>query len=186
MKIIQAEAVDAGPITAANMGGRYRVGKVLVDNKDGLGATPNNQEIEYFGFVGFITPNKFFRLAAHSDTMQERGEQIEQAMREKGIGNPFLFLKTDSDQAPWGNIRVDGHEGRARMSVVERLNGANTPFPVHFFVRQLRARHLNLEFFQLLNTHGVTPERTPESMLVKAGISRVLWAGKDLDLSASV
>lgn len=182
MKIIQAD-VGAGPITPSNMGGRYRVGKVLVDNKNGLGGTPNNQEIEYFGFVGFITPNKFFGLAAHSDTMQERGDQIEKAMHEKGIGNPFLSLKTENDQAPWGNIRVDGHEGRARMSVVARLNGANTPFPIHFFVRQLRARHLSLEFFQLLNKQGVTPERMPDSMLVQAGISRVLWKGQDIDLS---
>lgn len=147
------------PITPSNMNGRYKVGHVLIDNIEGKGAVPNNQDVDYFGFTMFITPEKFIKLAA-SGNREADGKDIAEAMKkEVAFGNPFFQLDTIQ-----GVPRIVGHEGRARMLAIRALNG-NVYFPVHVFTVGKRARDLDADFFANLIRAPVMSERgVPEHL----------------------
>lgn len=174
------EDEHAGPITPANVDGKYKVGKVLIDNIHGLGATPNNGNVHYMGFVAFIKPSDFLHLARYANDREERSHKLEPEALKQGIGCPFLIVAAENEKAPWGQLRITGHEGRTRMNMVKRVNGDDF-FPVHFFPRlrlgELRARHLDQAFFEGLKT-VVTEAGSP----YKLDVRKVFCNGKEYHL----
>jgi hypothetical protein len=122
-------------------------GTVTIDNRDGLGAVPNNRNVGYLGFTVHMKPIDFLNLNP------ERGEdkgigQVEKHVRSGGsIGSPFLSVDWNTDDnsgdlSSSGNWRVTSHEGRARMLALHNVQ-PDVAVPVHVFPNGgIRARHL--------------------------------------------
>lgn len=128
----------------------------------GLGGTPNNDNIDYLGFVAWMTPSDFLRLNPDRPVLPR--PQSKAAWAQKGIGAPMLYvdLVDDSQQSiadlvldledePGAamralervspTLRVRSHEGRGRaMFIREHLGEALMPVAV--VPKGLRARHL--------------------------------------------
>ena len=128
----------------------------------GLGGTPNNDNIDYLGFVAWMTPSDFLRLNPDRPVLPR--PQSKAAWAQKGIGAPMLYVDfvDDSQQSIADLIldledepdaamralervspmlRVRSHEGRGRaMFIREHLGEALMPVAV--VPKGLRARHL--------------------------------------------
>jgi hypothetical protein len=133
----------------------------ITDNKNGWGAVPNNQEIDYLGLRVSMTPETFIKLA--SPLGSEPSEKIVQHIAQGGkIGSPFLSIEIPESWMD-GDLsmpaRVAGHEGRNRMLAVAKVLG-NTPIEVHLFFSQgLRNRHITDDFKKVLNK-GLVKEKS--------------------------
>ena len=127
---------------------RELLSEVKIDNKDGAGAVPYNQDVDYFGLRVMMRPSTFLRLAAPLG--QEHSAELEKYIADGGaIGAPFLEIKIppewdDGDYSK--TAQVMGHEGRNRMTAIKKLEG-DAPIEVHIFPRGgYRARDITPEF----------------------------------------
>jgi len=142
-----------------DMDGQFTVGDVKFDNRDGLGATPDNASIIYKGVVVMMTPIKFRALALDADRTKDAGN-IEKLMRDgKAIGTPTLYCDFPGDIENPGEIKVMSHEGRARADAFKSINGnILMPVQLHFY-GGVRARQLSPEFIKNIQSNGILPER---------------------------
>jgi hypothetical protein len=124
----------------------YEVTKnVIIDNKDGWGAVPFNQNIDYMGLRVLMKPSIFLQLAATLENPTS-SKNIEKHLLDGGsIGSPFLNISIPEE---WEDddyskpAKVSGHEGRNRMMAVKNING-DQPIEVHLFFRNgIRNRHI--------------------------------------------
>jgi hypothetical protein len=167
--------------TPSNIEDRYKVGDVAFDNKDGLGAVPNNQSVSYFGFVAEMSPSTFLSLVTQADRSED-ASRLQQLIKKKAaLGAPFLTVKINESEWLAGEplrVRVTGHEGRGRMVAIKQLQG-DAPVPVHFFVQGgVRARDLSEKFFLALRKNGIIPEG--KDLLIKVKLADIFWSGKKL------
>jgi hypothetical protein len=135
--------------------------EVTIDNVKGAGATPYNQEIDYFGLRVKMKPSIFLKLALPLG--QPHSAELEKYIADGGaIGSPFLEIKIpqewdDSDFSKFA--QVAGHEGRNRITAIKKLEG-DEPIEVHLIPRGgLRARDLTAEFVEKLQ-EGMYAERS--------------------------
>lgn len=135
--------------------------EVNIDNREGWGSVPYNQDIDYFGLRVQMTPSNFLKLAAHlaEPTSQQ---DIEQHIRSNGaIGAPFLQIEIPAEWEEGKFLmpaQVVGHEGRNRMRAVRAVEG-NAPVEVHLLFPGLRRRHITNDMIARLN-QGMYSERT--------------------------
>ena len=135
---------------------------VNIDNVNGWGAVPYNQEVDYFGLRVQMTPSTFLRLAAPLGN--EGSTEIFDHIKSGGsIASPFLQLSLPAD---WENgnfstpAKVIGHEGRNRMKAIAKLYGDDNPIEVHLlFTSGVRARHLTPEIRKELKA-GLVAEKS--------------------------
>jgi len=133
----------------ANMkSGRSKTNEVAIDNKDGAGAVPYNQDVDYFGLRTTMRPSTFLRLAAPLG--QEHSAELEKYIADGGaIGAPFLdiAIPKEWDDGDFSKpAQVMQHEGRNRMTAIRKLEG-DAPIEVHIFPRGgYRARDITPEF----------------------------------------
>lgn len=141
-EIYAKKIVDAQPWSPELAEDNYRIKDIIFSAKDGLGSIPFNQSIYYHGFVGLIKPTIFSRLALASDSRSEDSSNLEKLVKDGyALGIPFLTIKFDEDD----NAKIVGHEGRARVLLIKRLNG-DEPFPVHFVLSGgIRSRNISEE-----------------------------------------
>lgn len=144
------------PPSPANTQARSRVGSVVFDAREGMGAVPDNGNVDYLGFVVMMKPSQFLRLAS---PLHEPKAAIRDAIRDGASVGP-AFLQVDfRDEIP----RVLRHEGRNRMHAVLDVNG-DAPVPVHIFGYGDRA-------------HDITPEKIEaarRSMVAEKSDTRVV------------
>lgn len=132
------------------------LGEVNIDNKEGWGAVPNNQDVDYFGLRVLMRPNMFLRLARPLEGDPPSRDNIAQHIKAGGaIGAPFLDIDIPESwfegRFEEGYPRVKSHEGRNRMMAIQDVEG-DDPVEVHLFFRGgLRRRHLTDEIIQRLN-----------------------------------
>ena len=136
-----------------------KVFEVEIDNKEGLGAVPYNQEIDYMGLRVKMKPSTFLKLASKLDN--DNNEFIYQHIKTGGsIGAPFLKINIP-DGWTIGDFtepaRVSNHEGRHRMAAVLKLEG-DAPVEVHLFPRYHRNKHMTSEFIENLNKHLINED----------------------------
>ena len=132
--------------------------EVNIDSKDGLGATPNNQEIAYKGYKVMMRPSTFLKLALQREHIDpEKMDYIKNWIASgKTIGpahldimfpdiwfddwNPYrdehgpgfdVYLEV----APW----VYAHEGRHRMDAILQVEGDN---PVETHIKLFTERNV--------------------------------------------
>jgi hypothetical protein len=115
--------------------------EIVFDSVDGLGATPNNADIDYFGFIVWMRPLDFLKLnpGRREDTEHFKALRDYILNQEQiRLGPPSLNCHWDEEKETW---QVEGHEGRGRMIVLHGLQ-PNDQVPVHVFPRGMRARHI--------------------------------------------
>lgn len=133
--------------------------ELRIDNVNGWGAVPDNQNVDYKGLRVTMRPSMFLRLA-HSLPQAFTASDIEKHLRSDGaIGAPFLILAVPQD---WfeGDLslpaEIYGHEGRNRMTAAMRVEG-DKPVEVHlFFGGGIRNRDLTPEIIDRLNTDVIS------------------------------
>ena len=132
----------------------FEVLSVNIDNKNGWGAVPNNQQVDYFGLRVKMLPSIFLNLAATLENPTS-SKKIEDHLKNGGsIGSPFLVIKIPEEWED-GNYskpaKITSHEGRNRMFAVKNLYG-DIPIEVHlFFSNGIRNRHITKEWLSALN-----------------------------------
>lgn len=116
-----------------------------VDNVEGLGSVPYNQNVDYFGLRVLMKPSTFLNLALPLNEPRSV-EYIMQHLKDGGaLGAPFLDVKIPAD---WEEddftqpASISGHEGRNRMLAIQKLEG-DDPVEVHLLLKNgWRARNL--------------------------------------------
>lgn len=116
-----------------------------VDNVEGLGSVPYNQNVDYFGLRVLMKPSTFLNLALPLNEPRSV-EYIVQHLKNGGaLGAPFLDVKIPAD---WEEddfthpASISGHEGRNRMLAIQKLEG-DDPVEVHLLLKNgWRARNL--------------------------------------------
>jgi len=146
-----AAAVKGVPIKYVDLS--EPLDEATIDNREGWGAVPYNQDVDYFGLRVKMTPNTFLKLAAPLD--DEPSEKIHNHIQKGGaIGAPHLYITIPED---WDNkdfsmpAHVAQHEGRNRMKSILKIEGDH-PIEVHLFpLGGYRNRDLTPEFIKTLN-----------------------------------
>lgn len=132
---------------------------VIIDNKNGIGAVPNNQNVDYLGLRVTMLPSIFLKLAAPMGN-SDISFFVQSLEQSKPFGAPFLVINLPS-QWENGNFKklaqVSSHEGRHRMSAIYELYG-DIPVETHlFFSSGVRNRHLTDDVKSALNK-AIVPE----------------------------
>ena len=128
---------------------------VEIDNKDGWGAVPWNQEIDYRGLRVKMKPSVFINLAA-SRNGEPPVPKVVQYVKDGGaIGAPFLQIFVDEDDSQIPEVR--GHEGRSRMAAILEVHG-DVPVETHLFFQGKvnRNRHITPEFVEKIQRYLIS------------------------------
>jgi len=122
--------------------------ELKIDNKNGIGAVPHNQDVDYFGLRVKMKPSKFLELAKPMPLSADDKKTIQHLEQEKdnrGFGAPFLTVDMEGEFP-----KVDGHDGRHRMTAIKNTEG-DIPVEVHIFPRYMRNRDLTPELIDKMN-----------------------------------
>lgn len=175
---IYAKKIEDAPAwSPAVAEGNYKVGKITFSATKGFGSVPNNANVDYMGFIGFVKPSVFMSLALDDEGAQEKTADDLVKFVEEGyaIGIPFFMIKFDEegDTLP----KITGHEGRGRMRMVRRVNG-DEPIPVHFFPSGgMRSRDLTKDMIDEVK-QGVFAEQSER--VVKHPVTKIYVNGKEM------
>jgi pyrimidine deaminase RibD-like protein len=110
--------------------------ELKIDNVNGIGAVPYNQEIDHKGLRVSMRPSMFLKLAQRLQIKPKDIETIKTISSQldiKGIGSPFLRIAIPQE---WKNniynkpARVIGHDGRHRMLAIQSEE-SDDPIEVH-------------------------------------------------------
>jgi len=111
----------------------------IFDSREGIGQVPNQIDINYFGFVKYMTPDEFRRLVPGGVSDTETKDFVVGALsRGEKLGPPFLSATWDDTAGVW---KIKDHEGRSRIDAVREVYGT-VPVPVHIFPTGMRAGDL--------------------------------------------
>jgi len=112
------------------------------NNQDGMGAMPDNANIDYRGFQIELTAKEFRNLTPKGRTTSDLSK-IKDAIRSgKGVASPTIFADWNDEKKQW---EITGHEGRSRTDAIMELYGNNTLVPVHVIPYHMRARDITEE-----------------------------------------
>jgi hypothetical protein len=116
-----------------------RVQHVVIDAKNGMGATPNGADIDYFGVQVRMKPLVFLDLADKLRGGAQRIAAIANKIEEGApIAPPFLTIMVPSNwrDADFSGVlpKIVGHDGRHRMRAVAQVFGPE-PIPVNLFLK---------------------------------------------------
>lgn len=118
-------------------------GKTVSDvfDKKGIGSTPNQIDIEYFGFVKEMTPKEFRSLVPSGVSEPETREKIiiPAIKQGKKISPPFLIVRWDEKHKIWKTL---DHEGRSRTDAIIQMFGEDVEMPVHIIPMGIRAKNI--------------------------------------------
>jgi len=134
-----------------------------------IGLTPNNTNVDYLGLRVAMRPSIFLKLAAPIGPHPTPGaiEFMRDELRQgRPFASPFLILSIP-DQWKRDNYaataRVDGHEGRHRLTAILETEG-DDPLEIHLFFRQsLRVRHIKPNWIEKMNQRLI-PQLTTRSI----------------------
>ena len=137
----------------------FQLDEVTIDNVNGAGQTPNNENVDYLGLRVKMRPSIFLKLTPPlglSTDLPRMRDYIEQG---GAIAAPQLYLdiprawQTDDDFAR--AARVQSHEGRHRMQAILELEG-DDPVETHLFPLGMRRRHLTDDMIEHLKQRLVS------------------------------
>jgi hypothetical protein len=128
---------------------------VKIDNKDGWGAVPWNQEVDYRGLRVKMKPSVFINLAASRNGEPPVPKVVDYVKGGGAIGAPFLQIFVDEDDSQIPEVR--GHEGRSRMAAILEVHG-DVPVEVHLFFQGKvnRNRHITPEFVEKIQRYLIS------------------------------
>lgn len=155
----------------------YKVGKITFSGSKGFGSVPNNSNVNYMGFVGFMKPSTFLSIALDDQGQQEETSKDLEKFVDEGyaIGIPFFSIKFDPDGKTLP--KITGHEGRGRMRMIRRVNG-DQEIPVHFFPSGgMRSRDITKDMAEEVK-QGVFAEQSDK--IVKNPVSKLYVDGRSM------
>lgn len=160
----------------------YICNGVPFNNSKGMGSTPMGQNVVYEGFVAYIAPSIFLKLAAQADRSEDLQRIKKHIEAGSPIATPFIEFKINpefEDGDAELEVRITGHEGRARAGAYGLL-ADNKPFPVEFFPRGgMKARDLNEKFFEQFRKNMIKCQGG--NYLYPVGkIGKIYWQGKEI------
>jgi 5'(3')-deoxyribonucleotidase len=128
---------------------------VEIDNRDGWGAVPWNQEVDYRGLRVKMKPSVFINLAASRNGEPPVPKVVDYVKGGGAIGAPFLQIFVDEDDSQIPEVR--GHEGRSRMAAILEVHG-DVPVEVHLFFQGKvnRNRHITPEFVEKIQRYLIS------------------------------
>ena len=130
-----------------------RINEVIIDNVNGSGSVPWNQEIDYRGLRVMMKPSTFLKLTPDMSDNSEalnHYEKFKEYIKKGGsIGAPWLNIEIPDDWLDFAE--VTGHEGRHRMQFILQLEG-DAPIETHLFFSNFRNRDIKPEWIKQLNT----------------------------------
>ena len=122
-----------------------KIDEYKVDNVDGLGSVPYNQNVDYMGLRVMMKPSIFLKLALPLNNPRSVDHIANHLQQGGALGAPFLDVDIPAD---WEEddftrpAKITGHEGRNRMMAIQKIEG-DDPVEVHLFPKNgWRARHL--------------------------------------------
>lgn len=139
-----------------------------IDNRNGIGAVPYNQDVDYFGLRVRMRPSTFLKLALPMNNSEQDRASIDHIIQQKdseGIGAPFLNISIP-DSWESGDLRqpakVTGHDGRHRMAAILKSEG-DDPVETHLFPAYLRHRDFEQhpEWVERLNQDIISQRKVP-------------------------
>ncbi len=147
---------DGRLMTEALHSKRYTAGGFLFDRREGLGSVPDVDNIAYMGFIALMRPQAYLEYAGAG----VREDTVQYILSERPVlSTAFLDIRMEDDMT---KCCVVGHEGRARMTAIARLD-PDAVVPVAIFLRDggfaLRHRHLEPEMFEKLRA-GLWSQRS--------------------------
>jgi hypothetical protein len=133
-----------------------KINEVIIDNRNGAGATPNNDNVDYLGFRVKMRPSKFLKLAAYISPFSDKVAGFVDYIKNSGaIASPFLVVKIPIgyEEGDFSKTaEIVGHEGRNRSMAVLRAEG-DEPIEVHLlFGSRYRARHITPDMLAKINS----------------------------------
>ena len=122
--------------------------ELKIDNRQGLGAVPQNADVDYFGLRTVMRPSTFLKLSLPLDSNapdeKETIQYLRQQINNPGFGAPFLTVVVPES---WENddfgleAKVRDHDGRHRMYAILAEQG-DRPVEVHIFLPHFRRRNI--------------------------------------------
>jgi hypothetical protein len=144
--------------------------EVKIDNVDGSGAVPWNQNVEYMGLRVLMKPTNFLLLAG-ALPFEPYPDIVDHIRNGGAIGAPYLSIRYPHEWAS-GDFKkiafIQSHDGRNRMKAILKVEG-DVFVETHLFfstiryehdeetgekikkVGEVRARHLTPEIIEHLN-----------------------------------
>ena len=128
---------------------------VKIDNKEGWGSVPWNQEVDYRGLRVKMKPSVFINLAASRNGEPPVPKVVDYVKGGGAIGAPFLQIFVDEDDSQIPEVR--GHEGRSRMAAILEVHG-DVPVETHLFFQGKvnRNRHITPEFVEKIQRYLIS------------------------------
>lgn len=176
-----AEEIQTLPtLSPSNADAKFRVGNIVFDQENGMGAVPWNQEVMYKGFVAMMKPSSFLSFTTPMEHTRERIERTAALLKEGvSVGSPWLSIDFDGPKTEeTGLFFVVGHEGRARAAAIALLQ-PTLEIPIHIFVYQGNHKYITPEMIQNLNS-SICRERT--QVPVQNKISKIILQRKLITL----
>jgi hypothetical protein len=132
-----------------------KINEVIIDNENGAGSVPWNDNVDYMGLRVSMQPKIFLDLAeGHIPINFVRGTGLYNHIKDSGsIGAPFLNIKfpPEWEDGDFSNYAVvTGHEGRHRMTAIFDIEG-NKQVETHLFVYNYKRRHITDEMIVAMN-----------------------------------
>lgn len=138
--------------------------EIYFDPRNGLGAVPDTANVNYKGFVAWLTPHQFLCLNPLRQVSQKDLTRFTAALQTgEAIGTPFLDVRHEEPFRGRYVFRVTGHEGRGRMSALAAAGLGAVPIPVAIFVSGDRARHLDPNMLYRANIHADRRRNIPRT-----------------------
>lgn len=129
--------------------------KIKINNDNGLGSVPNNNEVDYLGLRVIMKPSVFLQLATYPPDVNDIDYIKNHINNNDPIASPFLIISIPEE---WENnefnaiAEIVGHEGRHRMYVIKKFFNDEAIETHLFFSNGIRNRHLNNNIINKLNT----------------------------------
>jgi len=115
---------------------------IMWDSLNGIGSTPNNQNVDYKGWREFMSPSEFRQLALPGVSNEPTANFAIQAVKQgKKFGQPMLYLEWLENENSW---IVTSHEGRSRSIAFEKLF-PGSPMEVHIISSPMRGANVTPE-----------------------------------------
>lgn len=113
----------------------------IFDDSIGLGAVPDNLNVDYKGVRVKMFPSVFLKLATKVKEYKSKEYVKNYILKGGKIGHPFLIIKIPYSWKKYSynkkneykeKAMVVGHEGRNRVSAIKEIFG-DKPIEVHLF-----------------------------------------------------
>ena len=165
--------VDSKKPNPKNIAGKFKVGSINFDQRKGIGAVPDQSQIDYMGYTVFMTPGEFLGLNPSRGYPMHK-ETADRIKVGEPIASPFLEVRYED-----GRAVVVQHEGRGRAEVMNEMD-PNAQIPVSVFgPRNTPAKHMKEENVRA----ALHPDTKRGATGTAVTPTRIIWNRADLDMA---